>query len=61
MPDYRLIRDASLIPCEQCHNKAGMAPHACANQRQWHQKDEVICNCCVDCQEVCRQANAVPL
>jgi len=61
MPDYRLIRDASLIPCEQCHNKAGTEPHACANQQPWPQKEQVLCNCCADCQDHCRQAKSVAL
>lgn len=61
MPDSRLIRDPSLIPCEQCHNKAGTDPHSCTNQAQWHDTEEIICNCCEDCQELCRQARSVPM
>lgn len=60
MADHTLIRDASLIPCEQCHSKNGTEPHPCTNQRQWHDKEEIVCNCCTDCQEVCRKASSVP-
>lgn len=61
MSDYRMERDATLIPCEQCHNKAGTEPHDCTNQAQWHDREPIVCNCCLDCQELCRQAKAVPM
>jgi hypothetical protein len=57
----RIERDAALIPCEQCHVKPGTEPHACTNQQQWHGHEEIICNCCLECQELCRRANSVPM
>jgi len=41
--------------------KAGTEPHDCPNQAQWHDKETIICNCCLDCQALCLQAKAVPM
>lgn len=60
MSSYRDSRDVAAIPCEQCHSNPGTEPHACSNQAQWHDTEEIICNCCDSCQQLCREAKAVP-
>jgi hypothetical protein len=60
MQSDRVVRDVSLIPCEQCHNAPGTEPHACTNPALREDPEELICNCCETCQELCRQAVTMP-
>lgn len=60
MPTELRTETAADLLCEQCNASRGTQLHECTNQAQWHDKEPIFCNCCEACQELCRQAKAVP-